>query len=134
MTPNSLPVPSVLNWSTVKPTYEEVIEKTLIIEWTGGKTKNIDVVYIHDKLDHDWHFDEQFIKYAIIADPEPEPMELWGKLPEVTRRAGGDSWYASYRLTKENDSFVIVPFCCPTRALAIAAWNRIAKPLNEVTI
>lgn len=127
----TIPEISKLNWSTVKPTFEEVKGKTIIMDWTEGK----DVVVMTDRQRFQGWFDDEFIRYAIIdvTQPDPEPLPLWRVMPEILPHAGRE-WFVSYDYRKCDDAFSIMTFCYPTRAEAINAWNKLAEPLNKIQL
>ena len=117
-----IPEPNKLNWSTVKPTFEEVNGSTLIIEWSKGTDL---VVMTNKQRFHGW-FDGDFIRYAIIEEPDPEPQPLWGVMPEIVN-VGKKTVVCL--VIPDKYYFEIQRF---DRDEAINAWNKLAKPLNEI--
>ena len=67
---------------------------------------------------------------AIVSVPDPEPKELWGKLPEI-RRGVEDKFYTVYNPGGQDEWELESPVY-PTRFEAILAWNKIADALEGV--
>jgi len=123
-----------LVWSTVKPTFEEVVGKQLrIIRSNILEQINSYNTLIFNEYSYNLAFGEDFICYADLTAPV-SPLPLWGVEPEVYENPrdgrGSDEWDVAYDNSKHRLAIVFHPF--PTRELAILAWNRIAEALNEV--
>ena len=74
-----IPEPSALNWSSEKPTYDEVKGKKIVLEWAHFGGKSISSYIVDNRNVYNGIFDGLFIRYAIIADqPEPEPLNICG--------------------------------------------------------
>lgn len=124
------PEPSKLNWSTVKPTFEEVEGKTVYIETksTSGIVVRFSRI-VKDFEIFNIDFDNRlFIRYAILdlSDPDPEPQPLWGGMPEIVN-VGKKTVVCL--VIPDKYYFEIQRF---DRAEAVNAWNKLAKPLNEI--
>jgi len=121
-----------LVWSTVKPTFEEVKGKEIKFIWrlkSNGKLTE-DTCYVDGMVIYNAAFDDMFICYADLTAPV-SPLPLWGVKPFL-RTMSDEKHFCSYLLEKDGDAFTLATHCYPTEAEAILAWNRIAKPLNEV--
>jgi len=121
---------SKLNWSTVKPTFEEVKGKRIKLVWRYIKNQVADnEIIVNNKNIYDIAFDGDFICYADLTAPV-SPLPLWGKLPEICHITKG--FYAECRITERDDYFSVTTWNYSTEAEAILAWNRIAEALDEV--
>ena len=119
-----------LVWSTVKPTFEEVVGKQLrIIRSNILEQINSYNTLIFNEYSYNLAFGEDFICYADLTAPV-SPLPLWGVEPEVIH-AADEGYFVKYG-TNTMGSCDISTRCYPTRELAILAWNRIAEALNEV--
>lgn len=133
------PEPSTLNWSNVKPTFGEVEGKTVYVETKS----NSGIVVRFSRVVKDFEiynidFDNNFVRYAIlgITQPDPEPLPLWGKMPEIP--SAGKSYpyklFARFLYVRGGDQFEITTFLYPTRSEVIEAWNKLAIALNEIQL
>lgn len=121
-----LPEPSKLNWSTVKPTLEEVRDKWILIFWRECATGSYR--FIDNENMYKASFDQFFLRYAILdlSEPDPEPQPLWGVMPEIVN-VGKKTVVCL--VIPDKYYFEIQRF---DRDEAINAWNKLAKPLNEI--
>lgn len=128
----TLPTESVLNWSTTKPTFEEVKGKMLIAR---KKHPIVDrFIYPTYHMDNfakfETAFNHNFIEYAIISEPLVA-KELWGHKPEF--RKGIDlcnplHWIAWGE--KTNDTWFIETPAYKSEAEAITAWNQLVDRIE----
>lgn len=126
------PRPSKLYWSNTKPIFEEVLDKTVIIEWRAGRHFT-DIVRISTRADFNNWFDHNFLQYAILdmAQPDPLPLALWGAMPHIVETHEG-MWYAYYEKGLDDDTFSIQTLNYATRAETILAWNKISTRLTDI--
>jgi len=127
-----------LVWSTVKPTFEEVEGKNILIQY-GSLTEKFpgtaEVRYFN-KFDYMAYFDGETNFHWCILDltaPVP-PLPLWGVEPtirNVTQKEGyaNSYWFARY----DEWGHIETPYC-DSEQECVLAWNRIAEALNEVEI
>jgi len=115
-----------LVWSTVKPTFEEVVGKQLrIIRSNILEQINSYNTLIFNEYSYNLAFGEDFICYADLT-ATVSPLPLWGV--EAMR----ELLVGEFRFVWEVGFQIITTMCYPTEAEAILAWNRIAEALNEV--
>jgi len=120
-----------LVWSTVKPTFEEVVGKIIKIVWIRRDGYSDSVKISIDNLpDYTLYFDDHFICYADLTAPV-SPLPLWAKTANVIKTQQG--YYVKCRTDDDyNKSWILETPMFPTESEAILAWNRIAEALNEV--
>ncbi len=129
----SIPELSHLNWSSERPTFEEVKGKMIVFTYKIKHFKFPNVVYgvreINDEDVYEFVFDDDFPNYAIIdaTPPDPEPLPLWGVMPEIHQIDDAD-WEWVWKT--ENESFRACGF--DTRAEAVNNWNITANALENV--
>jgi len=118
---------SKLNWSTERPTFEEVKGKEIKFIWRLKSTNKLteDTCYVNGMVIYNAVFDDMFICYADLTAPV-SPLPLWGV--EAMR----ELIVGEFRFVWEVGFQIITTMCYSTEAEAILAWNRIAETLNEV--
>ena len=122
-----------LVWSTVKPTFAEVKGKKIkVISMFADGEVDANVITIYSKTTYEELFEMDFICYADLTAPV-SPLPLWGKLTLVSFDNFKKKYYVKYGELHTGAWDICTPYF-DTEAEAILAWNRIAKPLNEVEI
>ncbi len=118
------PEVSKLNWLTKIPTYEEVKDFGVVIQYQDGMT--VTASHICSEAYFGMIFTKTLVRYAIL-NLEEEPLPLWGKKPDAVVTVG-----------KKTVVYVTIPdkyyfeIQCFTRTEAISAWNELAEKLNEI--
>ena len=119
-------------WYTEKPKFKEVKGKRLRSIWMSDDGEpNIGEWNIDDRFSFNLMFEDDCVAYAIISEPEPEPVELWGVKPEITPYARfiRVSWSD---INGKEELFIAVDK--PTEKESILAWNKIATALQSIEI
>lgn len=131
----STPEISKLNWSRIKPKYEEVKGKTLVVEYNSVAYNNVgydaqNIIIAKNAGVMECYFDENFIRYAII-DTEPELIPLWGVMPEINIDRG--RLYAQYIFSVGERNFIsLSTLSYKTESECIEAWNLMAEALEPL--
>ena len=131
----TMPEKSTPNWSTVKPTFEDVKGIFILVEYDDNGSHETQVTVIGNTDYYKYWFDDGFIRYAILdlSAPDPEPKELWGKKANVIETKQG--YYVKGRTDDDyNKSWILETPMCPTKPEAILAWNKIADALEGVQL
>ena len=128
-----------LVWSTVKPTFEEILGKKIYLHWKGvNNTKAEDTceetILSLETYNRAFN-DGTFYRYATLdlsdLTAPVSPLPLWGV--EAKSSLGGQGYYVKFRSNDESDkSWILETPMLPTEELAILAWNRIAEALKGV--
>ena len=119
---------SKLNWSTERPTFEEVNGKNVIVQYnfdfsvvTWGAQHNINQYAKYEMM-----FGEHFYRYAIFEVPPVSPLPLWGKLPIFRKTLLEDYFWA---WTDEVTSFSKRGF--QDEQAATVDWNSFVNKVEQ---
>ena len=120
-----------LVWSTVKPTFQEVKGKEIVIVRGNQLFTSRGNYTVRNRDDYASLFNDTFICYADLT-ATVSPLPLWGRMPRVisTIIHMEDKTIWSVYYEHHNVYFQLNNYA--TQELAILAWNRIAEALNEV--
>lgn len=124
---STLPEPTKMNWSTVKPSFEEVEGKDVIVEFQNKYGRPLATCKpVNKDFWGRYMNDADFLRYAII-DTEPEPLEYKGKLP--SSREDRAKFYVFWVADDTGEEYWTSQF--DTKAEAIEAWNKFVKAMEE---
>lgn len=128
---SNLPEVTKPNWSTERPTFEEVKGKSLIVEKAFSSESNrfIDGFgKLTSEIDYLAAFpiDKQCPRWAILDLTTPEePLPYKGIAPKFYESE--NRWYASW-VTEDCENYDTAFF--PTREQAVHSWNRFVKAME----
>lgn len=127
---SNLPEVTKPNWSTEKPTFEEVEGKYIVAEHycAGGAGKSVLCGFVNVVETFNFLCTGHLLRYCILDLTTPEePMEYKRMMPTVIHGEGGlyIKWISPSGEWHETDYF-------PTREEAIHSWNRFVKAMEAV--
>jgi len=121
-----IPEISKLNWSSEKPSFEEVKGVHLLVQYDSDQ---LGAAEIGNSNQYRLWFDEKFVRFAVIdmTAPEPEIKPYHQLLPEIVETIGS-GW--EYKYSSEFERYYVCGFASELHA--INAWNDFVSKLEGI--
>ena len=121
-----IPEISKLNWSSEKPSFEEVKGVHLLVQYDSDQ---LGAAEIGNSNQYRLWFDEKFVRFAVIdmTAPEPEIKPYHQLLPEIVETIGS-GW--EYKYSSEFERYYVCGFASVLHA--INAWNDFVSKLEGI--